>query len=38
MGVCVVGCCEFASDGVFKYVLDDASAPQRWGATSVSVK
>ena len=38
MGVCVVGCCEFASDGVFQYVLDDASAPQRWGATSVSVK
>ena len=38
MGVCIVGCSEFASDGIFKYVLDDAPASQRWSATSVSVK
>ena len=38
MVVCVVGCSEFASDGIFKYVLDDAPASQRWGAPTVSVK
>ena len=36
MSVCVVGRCEFASDGVFDYVFDNAATPQRWRATPVS--
>ena len=38
MGVCIVGCSEFVSDGIFKYVLDDTPASQRWSATSMSVE
>ena len=38
MGVCIVGSSKFASDRIFKYVLDDTPASQRWSATSVSVK
>ena len=36
MSVCVVGRCEFANDGVFEYVFDNAATPQRWRATPVS--